>query len=377
MNENRLIFGLLGAATVCLVAFIALSLSDDEPSNHVSDPVVSGDRTAETPSSIENSPYDTNTQAPPSTTPTPTGTTRNHPIHSTRLSLDKARDVDLVQQARKSPDAPECRRATSYVSIGQDLGMELFRATRDGAPPIPWEREQRIGQSVHEEFTSPGGLFHRKIVNDSKTQRYLTTLFDEIRPFLINPHLQFQIFIVQDDEQNAIATVGGYIYIYTGLLAARNTQSEAALMYIIAHEIAHHDLRHTSWLADTLVDLYEAGDDDEAESLLIQFGSILTRSYSSKLEDEADKYAYDRVIQVGYSPFEAERWFWRMADVYGRPSSDNIFEYELNALFNSHSDSEVRACNIRRWAHDNPPPHRTYRGKENLKRRIPARSRVF
>jgi predicted Zn-dependent protease len=54
----------------------------------------------------------------------------------------------------------------------------------------------------------------------------------------------FTIKVVDDDEINAMALPGGYLYVNTGLVLAAD--DEAELAGVMAHEIAHVALRHTT-----------------------------------------------------------------------------------------------------------------------------------
>ena len=55
----------------------------------------------------------------------------------------------------------------------------------------------------------------------------------------------WKVFIIDDDKTlNAFCTPGGYIYVYTGLI--KYLDSEDQLAGVMAHEIAHADLRHST-----------------------------------------------------------------------------------------------------------------------------------
>jgi predicted Zn-dependent protease len=55
----------------------------------------------------------------------------------------------------------------------------------------------------------------------------------------------WKIHIIQDDNTlNAFCTPGGYIYVYTGIL--KFLESEDQLAGVLAHEIGHADMRHST-----------------------------------------------------------------------------------------------------------------------------------
>lgn len=55
----------------------------------------------------------------------------------------------------------------------------------------------------------------------------------------------WEVKIIKDDETlNAFCTPGGFIYVYTGLIKYLDTEDQLA--GVMAHEIAHADLRHST-----------------------------------------------------------------------------------------------------------------------------------
>lgn len=315
-----------------------------------------------------------------STSTQETSRTPGHGGQSNRprlTGLERARDVDLRSAATGDPNARECQREVLLTDLIQGMGMEAFTVTRMETPPMSWEREQAVGAVVHEALTGREGPYYRKVKRDSKTQNYLESLLNLLRPYLQNPAIEFKVFLINDDTPNAAATVGGYIYVHTGILAGPITENEAQLMFVLAHEVAHVDLRHTSLLADVLDHSGFGPDDARQHGDVVVLNRLLTSIYSKSLEDESDAYAYDRVVEIGYSPFQAEKWWWTLHNMHGRQQTTDPLERELENLFSSHASSDVRACNIRRMTNEKPPAERTYRGRENLRTRTPAMTRVY
>lgn len=100
------------------------------------------------------------------------------------------------------------------------------------APHIPFSMEQELAAR----FIDPA-------TNDSDTERNLQLLADDFLGQMDLPDdLQITLHYVDDDVQNAFATLGGHIYIHRGLLEIM--PNENALSMVIAHEIAHVQHRH-------------------------------------------------------------------------------------------------------------------------------------
>ncbi len=119
--------------------------------------------------------------------------------------------------------------------------------------------------------------------------------------------------IDNDSIYNAFCTPGGYLYIYTGLL--RFVESTDELAGIIAHEIAHGDLRHST---DQMTKAYGlnvlakiiSGSDAE---LLANLGiNLLGLKFSRGDEAEADEFAVNYLNDTDYDPKAFAAFFRRM-----------------------------------------------------------------
>jgi len=111
----------------------------------------------------------------------------------------------------------------------------------------------------------------------------------------------FTFQVVEDDNPNAFATLGGFIYINTGLL--RQIRNEAELAGVLAHEIGHiqqQDGLNQLWLQLTVHQL--AGLEQGLQQRLIAWGGTL-RSLANSHEDEysADALALRLLGQAGYA----------------------------------------------------------------------------
>ena len=74
--------------------------------------------------------------------------------------------------------------------------------------------------------------------NDSDIQLYLENLSEYLSDAMELPDgMEIHLHYVNEEVDNAFATIGGHIFIYKGLLA--KLSSENAIAMVIAHEIAH------------------------------------------------------------------------------------------------------------------------------------------
>lgn len=113
--------------------------------------------------------------------------------------------------------------------------------------------------------------------------------------------------IHKDDMVNAFCTPGGYIYIYTGLL--KFIDNEATLAGILAHEIAHAELRHATqrmtrvygvqFLLSVILGQKPAQIAEIAANL---FSGLALLANSRADEKEADEYSIKYLTSTPYYP---------------------------------------------------------------------------
>jgi beta-barrel assembly-enhancing protease len=99
------------------------------------------------------------------------------------------------------------------------------------------EDEIKLAAQVHQEVTKQA-----RLVQDSTLNNYVTSLGQGLARRSERPSLPWRFFVVDDKSVNAFATLGGYVYVHTGLISA--TSSEAQLASVVGHEIGHIVGRH-------------------------------------------------------------------------------------------------------------------------------------
>jgi beta-barrel assembly-enhancing protease len=108
---------------------------------------------------------------------------------------------------------------------------------------------QQVARQVDSTFRAQGQLLERNSP-EPRVQRAYAHL-DRIMNRILNSgtiayrdEFRWETKIINDpNTQNAFATPGGYIYVYTGLVRVLNSEDHFA--GVLAHEIAHADRRHS------------------------------------------------------------------------------------------------------------------------------------
>lgn len=164
------------------------------------------------------------------------------------------------------------------------------------------EEEVKMGQELSVEVEK-----QFEVLDDEAVTVYVQTVGSRLAKVCDRPDIQYHFAVIHQDELNAFALPGGYIYIYTGLL--KELDDEAQLAGVLAHEIGHVTARHST---ERLTAIYGyqmiagliLGEDPnmwaELISNIFSTGGFL--AYSRKNEFEADRLGIDYSYRAGYDP---------------------------------------------------------------------------
>lgn len=160
-------------------------------------------------------------------------------------------------------------------------------------------------------------------IEDDETEAYLQRLVDElVAKSPGGPPFRYDVELVDSDEVNALA-FPGRILVYTGLL--RFVETEAELVSVLAHELAHVYAHHSARqmignykrtaLASAV--LAQIDVDEEFHQKLLDLGAAITlelieRGYSRSQEKEADRYGTHIAFNAGYNPTFMTSFFVRL-----------------------------------------------------------------
>lgn len=138
---------------------------------------------------------------------------------------------------------------------------------------------------------------------------------------------KWRLRIVKDDKTlNAFCTPGGYIYVYTGLIKYLDTEGELA--GVLAHEIGHADLRHSTsqmtklYGIDALLGLI--GGEDDYKLLKDITENIVGLKFSRSNESAADAASVEYLCPTDYSADAGAKFFEKM-EAAGNGSSTPVW----------------------------------------------------
>lgn len=180
----------------------------------------------------------------------------------------------------------------------------LWRVLLEGAQVIQLSnvsdrQEIKIGKQINQQLGRRGIKFYR----NSQVNRYVNRIGRRLAAQSGRPNLPYKFQVVQDNNINAFATAGGYVYVHTGLLKAAD--NEAELASVIAHEIGHIGGRHlVKQLRQTTLASGVATALGVKQDTLVNIGVelALKRPNSRRHEYDADRRGLKTLTQAGYAP---------------------------------------------------------------------------
>ncbi len=125
----------------------------------------------------------------------------------------------------------------------QPAGASLFDLIFRGVQVIQLSslsdrQEVALGEAINNQMV--GSEF--RLLNERSLNNYVERIGQRLVPNSERPNIPYKFQVVRDNQVNAFATMGGYVYITTGLMAKAN--NEAELASVISHEIGHIAARH-------------------------------------------------------------------------------------------------------------------------------------
>jgi predicted Zn-dependent protease len=151
-------------------------------------------------------------------------------------------------------------------------------------------------------------------------QNYVLGLANEVYaavPAKDKPGYPFKFTLIDADVQNAFAVPGGYVYIYTGIIKSMRTEAE--LVGVLGHEIAHvtqHHYRDALAKQAGMSILFQAllgNDAGQLTQVVAQtFGTLASLSVSRDNESEADNYGTRYLATTARNPLGIANYFDRV-----------------------------------------------------------------
>lgn len=151
--------------------------------------------------------------------------------------------------------------------------------------------ESGIGERVAEDAKR-----QLKLIDDPEVVEYVSEIGRRIATLTGRMDFKYQFYVINDDKINAFALPGGKVFINAG--AITNTNSEAELAGLMAHEVSHAVLSHG-------FQLIAEGNLLANATQFIPLGGILANlfvlDYSREMERQADLLGTRVLAATGYA----------------------------------------------------------------------------
>ena len=219
-------------------------------------------------------------------------------------------------------------------------------------------------------------------LNDPMVVNYVNQMVQRLTKASDMPDLQYTVTVLDADVMNAFALPGGFIFVYRGLM--EQTESEAELAGVLAHEIAHVTSRHGTegvtsainkmLLATTLGEVAAhnmKGEDQwliELAKVAIFAGTqFWVMGGTRKREAEADYLGVQYAWKAGYDPNGIASLFARWA------TQRDSKQTRLDQFFSDHPNDLNRVEDVQNTiGYFFPPYSKTYSDSTDY-RKVKAR----
>ena len=189
---------------------------------------------------------------------------------------------------------------TAQVSQGVSVFDLIFQGIQVvQLSNVSAKQEVEIGQQINKELLRSNIQLYR----NSEITRYVNEIGQRLAKQSKRPDIPYTFQVVNDKGINAFATMGGFVYINTGLMAAAD--NEAQLTSVMAHEIGHISGRHAlQQMRQTAIARGLAIATGLDRNTLVNIGVelALQRPNSRKDEFEADQLGLENLQKAGYAP---------------------------------------------------------------------------
>ncbi len=213
------------------------------------------------------------------------------------------------------------RRRWSYGLLSTLVALGLILGTPGPSHALPWfdlifrgiqiiqisnlsdRQEVALGQRINQQLTSREFRVYR---GDPSINEYVDQIGQQLVPTSSRPNIPYVFQVVDNPQVNAFATMGGYVYVTTGLMRAAD--NEAQLASVLTHEIGHIGPRHAvqqmrqQAIAQGVASVAGL---DRNTAVAIGVDLALRRPNSRQDEFEADRLGLANLRDAGYAPIGA------------------------------------------------------------------------
>ncbi len=159
-------------------------------------------------------------------------------------------------------------------------------------------QEVDLGRGINDQLVRSGQI---KLYSGGELNAYVDDIGQSLADVSDRPNIPYRFQVVEDDAVNAFATMGGHVYVTTGLIAAAD--NEAELAGVIGHEIGHIAGGHArEQMRQAAITQGITGALGVNRDRLVNIGAqiALQLPASRSAEYEADRHGFHSMGRAGY-----------------------------------------------------------------------------
>jgi len=203
----------------------------------------------------------------------------------------------------------------AQVAKGVSKGVATFDEAKKAADALTPENEYYLGRAVAANIAAKYTIYPNASVEKYVNKICTAIVINSPKPDI---YKGYHVAILDTDEINAFATPGGHIFVTRGLISCAS--NEDALASVIAHEVAHIQLRHAltairnaryvnAAVSGALAGVGEGMGGNAKELANIMGDSVnevittlVVNGFSKSQELDADNTALSLLVSAGYQP---------------------------------------------------------------------------
>ncbi|MEO0884862.1 MAG: M48 family metallopeptidase [Cyanobacteria bacterium J06648_10] len=159
-------------------------------------------------------------------------------------------------------------------------------------------QEVDLGGGINSQLVNSGQI---RIFEDGPINAYVEDIGQTLAEVSDRPDIPYTFQVVEDDAVNAFATMGGYVYITTGLIEAADTEAELA--GVVGHEIGHIAGKHAvQQMRQAAITQGITGALGVNRDRLVNLGTQIALQLPASRSDEyeADRHGFYSMGRAGY-----------------------------------------------------------------------------
>ncbi len=194
------------------------------------------------------------------------------------------------------------------------VGIILLRPVPE-APEmaVSVETEMELGDKLAKEIVDNYTLIESDTVNDA-----IHKIKERLLGSISLTSYDYSFYVVKEEQVNAFATLGGHIFIFSGMIEMADEPEELAA--VLAHEIGHIEERHVvnklvKEIGVTVLFSILSGGDPVLVSEIAR--AAVSSAFDRSQETEADQFAMKTLEKARISPRYVAAIFRRIKEKYG------------------------------------------------------------